>query len=189
MPARLRRLTAVSLGAAALAVSVAVPAHAKTASPQKWGTAFCGGLGAWSDSVTTGGEEIKASLDEAGVTPEQGKATIVTYIGEIGDATGDFYEKVRRAGAPATTNGTKIQKEILTGIAGIERRVGDMEALAQAIPTTDITSFQTSVQALALAFDTVSDPFDDAMDNVSDLDEKNQLDKTLQKVKACQAIF
>ncbi len=96
---------------------------------------------------------------------------------------------MKKAGTPDTDNGAKIQKEILKGIAGIESRGGDMEALATSLPTTDVTAFQTSVTALSTAFDTVSAPFDSAMTKVAVLDKDNDLSDSLEKVKSCKALF
>lgn len=184
----LRRLAALAVGAAALVAVVAVPAQAKTSSPEKWGAAFCGGLGEWADTITSAGEEIQSTV-KPGTSPEAGKAIIVGFIADMGDATGDFYDALKKAGNPDTDNGTKIQKTILKGIKGIEDEVGDMGVLAEALPTTDVTSFEAGVTTLAAGFDTVSAPFDAAMDKVSSLDKKDRLSKTLQKVKECKAIF
>lgn len=184
-----RRLAAVTTCAAAALVLGAMPALAKTSPPEKWGATFCGSLTEWSDRVTGGADEIQQSLQGTNLTPVQGKALITGYIGDIGDATTEFYTRVKKAGNPDSTNGTKIQKTILQGIQGIETRVGDMEALSENLPTTDVTSFQTSVQALSTAFDTVSQPFDQAMTKVASLDKGDALSDKLQKVKACQALF
>jgi hypothetical protein len=185
---RARRAVAAVVGAAALVAVTAFPAGAKTSTPEKWGAAFCGGLSEWADKITTGGAEISSSVS-TGTTPTAGKAIIVGYIGDIGDATNAFFTAVKKAGAPDTTNGTKIQKEILKGISGIETRVGDMEDLASNLPTTDPASFQTAVTALSSSFDTVSVPFDNAMDKVSSLDKDDDLSDSLQKVKECKALF
>ena len=185
----IRRLAAVAAGAAAVLVLGAVPALAKTSPPEKWGATFCGSLTDWSDEVTDGAAEIQDSLQGTNVTPVQGKAVITGYIGDIGDATNKFYTRVKKAGNPDATNGAKIQKAILQGIQGIETRVGDIEALSQNLPTTDVASFQTSVQALSAAFDTVSQPFDQAMDKVTTLDKGDALSGELQNVKACRALF
>lgn len=184
---RARHLAAV-VGAAALVAVSALPAGAKTSSPEKWGAAFCSGLSEWSDTITTGASDISSSV-AGGTTPAAGKTIIIGFIGDIGDATSDFYTAVKKAGTPDTTNGSKIQKEILKGISGIESRVGDMEDLAEGLPTTDVTSFQTSVQALSSAFDTVSTPFDGAMTKVASLDKGDDLSDALQDVKECKALF
>jgi hypothetical protein len=184
-----RRVTAVGVLALASVALAAVSASAKTSTPEKWGTTFCGSLTTWSDEVTERGDEIRTSLQGASISPTDGKALIVGYIGDIGDATGQFSTRMKKVGNPDATNGAKIQKTILRGIEGIETRVGDLETLAQSIPTTDLTSFQTSVQALAAAFDTVSQPFDQAMDKVAQLDEDNGLSGELEDLKACRALF
>lgn len=175
---------------AATAIGLAAgPALAKTSSPEKWGSAFCGSLSAWSDRVTGGAAEIQDTIEGADITPAEGKTLIVDFIGEIGDATGDFLTAMKKAGNPAAAKGSQIQKAIVGGIEGIERRVRDLEALAQNIPTTDLTSFRTSVDSISASFDSVSAPFDDAMDRVAQLDRKDVLSKRLQKVKACRALF
>lgn len=184
---RLSRAVALAAAAAALVATTALPAAAKTTTPEKWGVAFCGGLTEWSDTITSGGQEISTSA--TGKTPPEGKTLIVGYIGDIGDATSTFYDTVKRAGSPDIGNGTKIQKEILKGIAGIEKNVGTMQTLAQSLPTTDLASFQGAVSSLSSAFDTVSTPFDQAMTNVAKLDKGDGLSDRLQKVKECKALF
>lgn len=188
MPAlRAPHCIATAVAAAALVAVAAVPAHAKTASTDKWGAAFCGGLTEWADTITEGGSEITSSAQ--GSTPAQGKELIVGYIGDIRDATNTFYTQVKKAGSPDSTNGAKIQKEILKGISGIEDNVAQMESIAQGLPTTDVASFQTAVTALSNAFDTVSTPFDNAMDKVTTLDKNDDLSGKLQKVKECKSLF
>lgn len=185
---RVRRVVTVAVGAAALVSVTALPAAAKTATPEKWGAAFCGGLSEWAGSITEGGTEITSSVT-SGITPTEGKTTIVGFIGDMRDATNTFYATVKKAGTPATSNGTKIQKEILKGIAGIESRIADIEDLAQKLPTTDATSFQTAVSSLSSAFDTVGTPFDTAMGKVAKLDKGDALSAKLQKVKECKVLF
>ena len=188
MPAhRVTRILAAAIAALALVAVAALPAGAKTASPEKWGAAFCGGLTEWADTITEGGTEITSSAQ--GSTPVQGKELIVGYIGDIREATNTFYASVKKAGSPDSTNGTKIQKEILKGISGIEDNVADMESIAQSLPTTDVASFQSAVSSLSTAFDTVSTPFDNAMDKVTKLDKNDDLSGKLQKVKECKSLF
>lgn len=184
---RALRLTAVIIGAAALVGTVGLPAAAKTSSPAKWGVAFCGGLSDWAEAVTEGGREIEAL--ETQTSAAQGKDVIIAYMGDVSDATGAFYKRVKKAGRPDSTNGAKIQKAILKGIKGIDGRLGEMRSLADAIPTTDLTSFEASVRALASGFDTVSAPFDAAMTKVADLDKGDDLSGELQKVDECKALF
>jgi len=166
----------------------ALPAQAKTAPAEKWGATFCSSLTDWRDEITEGDADIQSSVS-ANITPEAGKAIIVGFIGDFVDTTHSFYTSVKKAGTPDSDNGAKIQKEILKGIAGIESRGGDMESLATALPTADVTAFKTSVSALSSAFDTVSTPFDNAMTKVAALDKDNDLSDSLQKVRSCKALF
>lgn len=184
---RVRHLLALAVAAGALVVVGALPAGAKTSSPEKWGAAFCGGLSDWADEITAGGSEISTSAQ--GASPTEGKALIIGYVGDIRESTNTFYTAVKKAGSPDSTNGTKIQKEILKGIAGIESNVADMEDLAQDLPTTTPAAFETAVDSLATAFDTVSAPFDKAMDKVATLDKGDDLSDDLQKVKECKVLF
>jgi hypothetical protein len=185
---RVRRLSTLAVCAVAFVALSALPAQAKTAPPEKWGATFCGSLSEWSDTVTQSASEIQASVTP-GSTPAAGKAIIVGFLGDFVDTTHAFYTTMRKAGTPDTDNGAKIQKEILKGISGIESQVGTMQDLANALPTTDATAFQTSVNALSAAFDTVSTPFDNAMSKVAVLDKDNNLSDSLQKVKSCKALF
>jgi len=184
---RARTALAVVTASAALVAVTAIPAGAKTSSTDKWGAAFCGGLSEWAETITAGGSEISTSAQ--GASPTEGKALIIGYVGDIRDATNTFYTSVKKAGSPDSTNGTKIQKQILKGIAGIESNVADMEEIAQDLPTTTPAAFETAVDALASAFDTVSTPFDKAMDKVSTLDKGDDLSDDLRKVKECKVLF
>jgi len=184
---RARRLAAVVVGAAALVSVTALPAQAKTSSPEKWGAAFCGGLTDWSNEITQAGTEISSSVAN-GTTPAEGKTIIVGFIGGMHDSTDAFYATVKKAGNPDTDNGAKIQKAILKGIAGIGSQVTQIEQLAQALPTTDPASFKTAVDALGTAFDTVGTPFDNAMSQVAKLDKDDSLSEKIQKVKECKIL-
>jgi hypothetical protein len=183
----LRRTAAVVVGLGILAAATAVPAQAKTSSPQQWGKAFCGGLSDWADALTGIGQDIQSL--EQDTSPADGQAAIIEVLGDMGDATGDFHAAMKKTGSPDTSGGDRIQKQILKGIKGIQKRIADMEALAEKLPTTDSTSFETAVQALAAGFDTVSTPFDRAMTKVASIDRKDELSDQLQDVKECKALF
>jgi hypothetical protein len=185
---RVRRLSTLAVCVAAFVALTALPAQAKTTDPEKWGATFCSSLTDWRDEITAGAADIQSSVS-ANITPDVGKAIIVGFIADFVDTTHGFYTSVKKAGTPDSDNGAKIQKEILKGIAGIESRGGDMQALATALPTTDVTAFKTSVSALSTAFDTVSTPFDNAMNKVAVLDKDNDLSDSLQKVRSCKALF
>ena len=187
---RVRRLSSLAACVTAFVALAALPAQAKTADPEQWGATFCGSLSKWSDTVTEGASEIQSSVKPGTtITPTAGKAIIVGFLGDFVDTTHTFYTSMKKAGNPDTDNGAKIQKEILKGIGGIESRVGDIQGLATALPTTDPVAFQTSVSALTAAFDTVSTPFDSAMSKVAVLDKDNDLSDSLSKVKSCKALF
>lgn len=171
------------------AVMGATPASAATSPPERWGAAFCGALGQWSDTITKGATEIQSSGSTADTAPTEGKAIIVGFLGGFADATRGFYRRMKRAGEPDTGDGARIHKAILRGIAGIEDRIGDLQGLAQNLPTDDSASYQASVNDLVAAFDTVSTPFDRAMSRVAKLDEDNELSDSLRTLKACRKQF
>jgi hypothetical protein len=180
-----RRPFAMALVAVVALVATAVPAHAAT-KPKKWGAAFCGALTEWATTITDGANDLQIAAAGAVISPTQGKALLVTYLGDAEDATDEFGESLRDAGVPDVAKGARITSTILEGIAGVKALLGSFATQASQLPTTDALTFQNAARPLVAQLEDVSQPFEDAMDEVSELDRKNALGKSLKKVKACR---
>lgn len=177
------------IGAVTFLTVGALPARAATAPRAEWGATFCSSLGKWSDTITKGATEILSSGSATETSPADGKAIIVAFLDDFAGTTRSFYKRMKKAGNPDTDDGASIQKAILRGIAGIESRIGDLQGLAGALPDTDPVAFQSSLNDLVSAFDTVSVPFDNAMTKVGKLDKDDELSDSLRELKACKQQF
>lgn len=170
----------------AAVVTAALPAQARTSPPERWGTTFCASLRSWSETISESARGIQSSTSGAETTPAEGKALIVEYLGGLADTTRAFRVRVQKAGDPDTDEGPRIETLILRGIAGTEARIGELQILADAVPTGDAASFQGAVDALISAFDTVRMPFDRAMVRVATLDRDDSLSDVLLAQKVCR---
>lgn len=183
--AALRRALVVAALVATTLTVVATPSPA--ASADKWGKVFCTELGTWRDDLLDAQAQVQAQL--SGLTPALARTALVDLLDEMASITTSFEDGVRDVGAPDVRNGKQIQAAIVEGIAGVEASLRSFRSQLAQLPTTDAVTFRAALQPIVSQLDTISTPFETAMDTVSRLDRRRDLEKKALKVKACRTVL
>jgi len=172
---------------AALGAAMAAPAGALS-DPEEWGDTFCTGTVGWLGGAQAGAEQLATQSNDPSLTPAAGRALIVEYLTTGVDATKEFGQSLKQAGAPKIANGAKIQASILAGITGSGVALAALLKLAKALPTGSQKVFDRAASKLGDRLSSFSDPFSKSLAKADKLDEGNQLGGILESLPSCAAL-
>jgi hypothetical protein len=184
----IRRVCCAGALVAALVVASVPAAHASTA-PSVWATKFCTALVKWQKTVTSESEKASDALDvTAGSDLAAIREEFTKFLSKDVRATNSAIKAINRAGAPDVTNGSKIQAKIVAGFQAASDVFAGAQDDAAALSTTDPTSFVADAQKIESNLNSAADGFTQAFTEVQSLDKGNELEKALEKSRACQAL-
>ena len=104
-----RWMAGIATVAVALGFVLGGVAGAKTVSPSTWAPKFCDALSTWQDALQSGSDAIDAEFSGSDPTDLAGaKSKLVRFLGDDVSATNKAIKALQRAGAPSSTNGSKI---------------------------------------------------------------------------------
>jgi hypothetical protein len=180
-----RLVTIAAMMAVPASGLTAAPAGAKTVSPQKWATAFCTALSAWTDSLNSASSDVKAALSGTTSDPVAAKATLVDFLSHTIDVTDTALQDMKAAGNPDTTNGARINAAIVSALGKAKRVFTKAEGDAESLPTNSTAAFDSSAAAIAAQIQAGGTAIDTALGRVGKLDKDGKLDAVVRKAKAC----
>jgi hypothetical protein len=181
-----RSLVLIVLVSGLLAASLGT-AQAATVSPDKWAPKFCKAVQKWQKTLES---ESKAATDAFGNMSSGDlagvRAEFVRFLGSDVAATQTAIKSIKQAGTPSSANGAKIQRKIVGGFQSAATVFGTAKTNAQALSTTDATSFVNDATKIQDRLGTATDVFEKNFSDVSTLDKDNELAKALQGASACK---
>lgn len=163
----------------------AVPAGAKTVSPQQWATKFCTALADWEDTITDSSSDVQAAL--AGTSDlATGKTTLVDFLNEAIDATDSAIQDIKAAGTPRTANGAKISAALAGALEDAKTVFEDAEADAEDLPTDNAAAFSAQASAIGTRISASGAKIDSGFSEVDALDKGGKLGDVVTKTRACK---
>jgi hypothetical protein len=115
-------------------------------SASSYASSVCKAVGAWAKDI----QARSGALDVATLSSAaQGKAAIQGFMTAAVSDTGTVVTKLKAAGTPNVTNGSKIATALIASFSQIDTALGVAETQANNLPTTSPTAFKTAAQALA----------------------------------------
>ena len=190
--ARLRRLVAAVVAVVTVTVVLAATAPVAGSAPlDQWSATFCRSLDTMLRRVIKARDALGATLGRPDYTTTEGKAAVVAYLGAVVGAIDGVHARMKTAGAPETTNGSKIQSTVLQALA--DSRAHDAGLRGEArdfIQTSDVATFQATAEPILEVLAEFRLPaIDSAMPRVAKLDHDHALRREFAKYKACQGLL
>jgi hypothetical protein len=156
-------------------------------SPGTWAPKFCTALKQWQTTVVSESTKANGALGKlsggnlAGIRDE-----FVTFLTKDVAATQSAIRNIKKAGAPSSTNGAKIQNKVIGSFQSASTAFADAKSSASALSTTDTSSFVADATTIQQKLSGATDAFDSNFTAVGKLDKNNELEKAIGDAKACK---
>lgn len=165
--------------------AVGMPAAGAATDVTEWGETFCEETTVWLNGAQAGAEDLAANTD---VTKQEAKDLVVDFLDTGVGATKAYAKAVKKSGAPDVENGKKIQKTLVKGIKGTQKRLTAAKKRAAKLPVDDASEFQSEYEDLASELRTFLDPWTDALGQIDGLDPDQELLAQLRPIPACDVL-
>jgi hypothetical protein len=180
-----RLLVSICVVVGALVVPLVGTADAAT-SPGTWAPKFCKALKQWQTTVKS--ESAKANSTLTGLTGDLAgvRDEFVSFLGNDVTVTETAIKAIKKAGAPSSANGSKIQTKVIGSFQSASDVFAQAKTDAAALSTTDATAFVASASKIEANLNSAGDAFNTNFSAVERLDKDNELEKALGSAKACK---
>ena len=181
------RRVLVSVVVIAGIVATSFGAASASTPPGAWASKFCTALKQWQTTVGAESTKANAALSKlsdgslAGIRDE-----FVTFLTNDVAATQRAIRSIKKAGAPSSTNGAKIQSKVLASFQSASNTFANAKSSASALSTTDSASFVADATTIQQKLSGASDAFSTNFTAVGKLDKNNEVEKGLSQAKACK---
>ena len=168
-------------------VAVSVGSADAATSPGTWAPKFCQALKKWQTTITSESKTASTALgnvstgDLAGIRDE-----FVRFLGKDVAATQAAIKSIKKAGAPSSANGSKIQTKVIASFQSASDVFAQAKADAANLSTTDASSFVTNATKIQQDLNAASDAFQTNFSTVEKLDTKSEIDRAIRSAKACK---
>jgi hypothetical protein len=181
-----RRLFVITCLVVGLVVGSLGSAHAAT-SPDAWAPKFCKALKQWQATVTSESNTANTALGKAtGGDLASIRGEFVRFLGKDVAATQAAIRSIKKAGAPSSANGSKIQSKVIAAFQSASDVFAEAKASAANLSTTDATSFVTDATKIQQDLNGASDAFQTNFTTVQKLDSKGEIGQAITSAKACK---
>jgi hypothetical protein len=169
-------LVVVSLGSA----------HAAR-SPDTWAPKFCKALKQWQATITSESNTANTTLGKAsGGDLAALRDEFVSFLGKDVAATQAAIRSIKKAGAPSSANGSKIQHKVIAAFQSASDVFAGAKTSAASLSTTDAASFVTDASKIQHDLNGASDAFQMNFSAVQKLDSKRVIERAITSAKACK---
>ena len=159
-------------------------AAAKTVSPGTYMSRLCTVVDDWAHNIEAAGQNVDAAL--AGVTSlDAAKKVLMTAEQRLLADTDQAVKALQRAGAPRVPNGKKVASRGLAGMTLVRQSFERQVREAAAVPTDDVTAFQTAVQNISSNADPAITKLTELFNSVGRLDTSGKLSHEVTHQRAC----
>jgi hypothetical protein len=183
-----RARTALTAGILALTLAVMGAGFpAKTVPPQQWTGGLCTKLDAWRAVAVDGADQLKSELSGTQVSLADARTALVSYLGDVSDATAQAGKDIKRLGAPDTPHGATIQRRMVKVFKHLHGSVEDLQDRARDLSTTKERVALRQVRSIQKDVNGVFDTFSKEFKKLKRLDEGRKIDKAFAASAACRA--
>src|SRR5437016_1164845 len=152
-------------------------ADAATVAPQKWAPKFCNAFHQWQSTLESTSKDASSAASATDLTTARDQ--IVSLIDKEVAATETAIRSVKKAGAPSSANGGKIQSKVLAGFQSVSSAFANAKAEAAGLSTTDATAFATDVSKVESDLASATDGFGTEFSKIITLDKDNEVQLAL----------
>ena len=183
------RLFLVALALVTVSLStLSRTAAAKTVSPGTYVSRLCTVVDDWAHNIEAARQNADAAL--ASVTSlDAAKKVLMMAEQRLLVDTDQAVKALQRAGAPRVPNGKKVASRGLAGMTLIRQAFERQVREAAAVPTDDVTAFQTAVQNISSNADPAITKFTELFNSVGRLDASGKLSREVTHQRACIALI
>ncbi len=182
MTMRTRSLPRRSIALGALAVSAMVVLAAcddgETAS-EKWAGDVCGAVASWEESVSTIATDFSDGISREVVSEK---------VAEAGDATKEFVDQLKDAGAPGTEAGDEAKSAIEQLADEVESTVDAIKGEVEALPGSGVEGLATGVAEIRTELTELVAEGRTTLDQIRQLDPADELMEAIESNETCQGL-
>ncbi|HLM18340.1 MAG TPA: hypothetical protein VK549_11005 [Acidimicrobiia bacterium] len=181
----IRRLCwAGALAFGLLATSIPT-AHAATVSPSTWAPKFCGAIEKYQTTISDAQDEMDTALE--GVTNlTEGRAQIVSFLGEMVTAAKTAKRAIERAGNPSSPNGAKIEAQFVKALDASADIFTDAKAKAAEISTKSPTAFAKQGKQVGVDLTNAGEKLSSGFSGIGKLDKGKKLEAAVRAAPECE---
>lgn len=175
----------------ALALSGVAAGANQSASPKKWVGVLCGSLVTWEQTVKSETGKLETEINKlrkgGPVNLGVAKTQLTGFLGRLVGSTDTLLGKLKAVGAPAVTNGSKLQSTLLKGLGQINTAFENGKKSSQALPTSNRTAFSNGAKRIGLTISASGNQSQAALSGLARYDSK-ALDDAFKANKTCSKI-
>jgi hypothetical protein len=141
----------------------------------------CTAVKGWVSDIETG----SGKLNSATITSAaEGKTAIENFFGDAINDTSQVVTKLKAAGAPNVSSGSKISTMLISTFTQIQATLNKGRTQAQALPTNDPAKFKSAGDSLASTVQSSLTQIGNALGNL----KSPELEKAAAKEPACTSL-
>jgi hypothetical protein len=175
---RSKLLCVFLIGAAALTAC----GGSKGVSAEAYATSVCGALKTYLSGLQGFATSVTSAVT-ANATPENGKAQLQKFVGDLGKATDTLISDLKAAGTPDITNGAQFTSALVSAFEQTKAGVDKLKTEIDGLPI-DLQGFTAGTQKITTDMTTV---FDSAGKSLEKL-KAPELEKASSTNPNCQSI-
>ncbi len=126
----------------ALAIGGCGSSGSSGVSPAAYVKSVCAAATTWKNAIQTAGAQLETNATTKSLAKT--KASYVTFVGALENATGNAESQLAAAGSPSVSNGKKISGNLVQIFTAAKASLSRAQAAAGAIPTSSPQSFQSA---------------------------------------------
>ncbi len=169
-------------------IATSVPsAHAATVSPSTWAPKFCTAIEKYQSTIADAQDEMETAL--AGVTDlTEGRAQIVSFLGEMVTAAKTATRAVERAGNPSSPNGAKIEAQFVKALDASAGIFIDAKAKAAKISTKSPAAFAKEGKQVGVDLSDAAEKLGAGFSGIDKLDKGKKLETAVRAAPECASL-
>jgi hypothetical protein len=180
-----RRCSVVALVVTGLLAAAVPAAHAATVSPSKWAPKFCTAIDDYQTTISDAQEQMDAATD--GVTDlTEGRAQIVSFLGDMVTAAKTAKSQVASAGNPSSPNGAKIEATFVKALGASAGVFADAKANAAKISTKSQTAFAKEGKQVGVDLTDAAEKLSASFSGIGKLDKGKKLEAAVRAAPECE---
>jgi len=183
----IRRLCCAGALALALFATSIPSAQATTVSPSTWAPKFCGAIEQYQTTIADAKDQMDTAL--SGVTDlADGRARIVSFLGEMVTAAKTAKRAVERAGNPSSPNGAKIEAQFVKALDESARIFTDAKAKAAKISIASPAAFAKGGKQVGVDLTDAGEKLSTGFRGIGKLDKGKKLETAVRAAPECASL-
>jgi hypothetical protein len=135
--------------------------------------------------MKTDGASAQDALSGQATDLTSAKAELVNFLDKIVSDTDAAVSAIKQAGAPSSTNGTKIADTFVKGVQAAGKLFASSKTEVDNLSTTDLAGFKTTVSDVSSSLTKGGNGIGKSFSGVSKLDKGGKLSLALKKEPTC----